>query len=414
MKKTELFAIGFVLLANLGEAQSLAYAPWVPLQSAPRRDYDIRFGELFFDLRGTVSLEYNTNITTSEVNEISDFIITPGISAGGSWAYSDLNTLRFGVGLKYRYYVNNPDLGSQGSIFDLTPETEVDTIILIGEAYIRLFDRITYSTDATDSVGVDAETGELIFSTADYGLFTNVLGAQVSYDFNFMQSSAQLYRKDVISFEDNFDFIDYTEYSLSGTLSRQFLSTVTAGVGGGMSTLDYDATLKGDIDSVNVGLFANVVLTPFVSVYGGVNWGVSDIAASDSAPIARSSDTISYNITLSHTLNAYFDHSAGLTSVRRLGSISDFVETRTIRYDWNLEEWLFVDLSGYVAWEHGEEEGGLLDETFDRFSVSVEALYPLGPRSELRGRLTYIDKDSNRELRSYQQGIAWLEFTYDF
>ena len=72
-----------------------------------------------------------------------------------------------------------------------------------------------------DSVGIDAETGELVFDTVDYAVFANTLGAQISYDFNFAQSSAQLYRRDVISFEDTFDFIDRVEYKLSGTLSRR-------------------------------------------------------------------------------------------------------------------------------------------------------------------------------------------------
>lgn len=412
--RTELLALGFFVMAGVASAQSLAYAPWVPIQSAPRRDYDIRFGELYFDLKGTVSLEYNTNITTSEFDEIDDFIITPGISAGGSWAYSDLNTLRFGMGLRYRHYVKNSELGSNSSIFDITPETEVDTIILIGEAYIRIFDSLTYSTDAADTVGIDPETGEFVFDTTDYGLFTNTLGAQISYDFNFLQSSAQIYRRDVFSFEDTFEFSDYTEYSLSGTLSRRVLPTLTVGVGGGMSTTDFDSELKGDLDSYNIGVFANAVLTPFISLYGGVNFGVSDVQPSLNSPSARSSDSISYNLTLSHTLNAYFDHSVGVSSVRRLGSLSDFLQVTTIRYDWNLEEWLFVDLSGYVAWEYGEEEGGPLPEDYDRFFISVETSYPIGPRSELRGRLTYIDKDSNRVFRSYEQGIVWLEYSYDF
>ncbi|MEM9025702.1 MAG: hypothetical protein AAGB06_02080 [Verrucomicrobiota bacterium] len=412
--KAGLAGLGFAMVVNWGWAQSLAYAPWVPLQSAPSRDYDIRFGELFFDLEATISLEYNTNITASEENEISDFIISPGISAGGSWAYSDFNTLRFGIGLKYRYYLSNPELGSNGSVFDLTPETEIDTIILIGEAYIRLFDRVTYSTDATDSIGVDTETGELIFNSTDYGILTNTLGAQISYDLNFLQTSAQIYRRDTISFEDDFDFLDYVEYSVSGTVSRRIFSTLTAGVGGGVSALDYESVIKGDIDSLNFGVFSNAVLTPFISLYGGVNWGFSEVSAVPGFASSRDSDSFSYNITLSHTLNAYFDHSVGFTSVRRLGCVSDFVETKTIRYDWNLEEWLFVDLSGYVAWEQGDEEGGALPESFDRFSVSVQASYVVGPRSELRGRVTFVDKDSNRDLRSYRRSVFWLEYSYDF
>ena len=396
-------------------AQSLAYAPWVPLQSAPRRDYDIRMGELFFDLVGTLELEYNTNINTSEFNEISDLIITPGISAGGSWNYSDLNTLRFGVGLQYRYYLNNPELSNNGSIFDLTPETEVDTIILVGEAYIRIFDQISLSSDAADSVGIDPETGELTFDTVDYASFTNTLGAQVSYDFNIFQSSAQLYLRDVISFEETFDFVDRVEYGLSGTLSKRLLSTVTVGVGAGVDTVQYAASLKGDIDSFNFGFYSNAILTPFLSLYAGVNYGVSEIGSSGNGLVpGRQTDSLSYNITLSHTLNAYFDHSIGLSSVRRLGSIADYLEIRTLRYDWALEEAVFVDLTGFVAWEAGAEEGGSFAENYDRFSISVQADYPLGPRTKLTGRITHTQKWSDQALRSYEQDVYWLRFTYDF
>ena len=405
--------VGLLFVADYVAAQSLAYAPWIPLQSAPRRDYDIRFGELFFDLEGSLELQYNSNITTSERNEIADFIITPGISAGGSWNYSDLNTLRFGIGLQYRYFLRNPQLGSNGSIFDLTPETELDSIILVGDVYIRLFDRITLSTDATDTVGIDVATGDLIFNTTSYAVFENTLGAQINYDFNILQSSAQIYRKDVFSLEDNFDFLDRVEHGISGTLSRRFLATMTVGVGASINTTDYKTDFKGGVDSASLGVYSNTVLTPFVTLYAGVNWATSTIE-STALSSERNSEFMSYNITLSHSLNAYFDHSLGFTSARRLGSLADFMDLRTWRYDWSLDEWLFADLSGYFAWENGRERGGVFPERFDRFFAHIEANYGLGPRTELEAYATWTSKDSNRPLRSYDQVVVGLRLTYDF
>ena len=78
--------------------------------------------------------------------------------------------------------------------------------------------------------------------------------------------------------------------------------------------------------------------------------------------------------------------------MRNLGSVSDSVELRTLRYDWRREEAIFVDLSGFAARENVEEVGGLLEESYDRFLISVQSDYPLGLRSRLRARITHTEK----------------------
>ena len=46
-----------------------------------------------------------------------------------------------------------------------------------------------------------------------------------------------------------------------------------------MQSIRYGLQIKGDIDSMNIGVYGNAVITPLLSLYSGVDFGTSEIGA---------------------------------------------------------------------------------------------------------------------------------------
>src|SRR3982750_3112522 len=75
-------------------------------EDVSRIPYNLLLGPMRFRVGATVGVEYNDNINYAEVNEEDDFIITPNLTLDMIWPVTQLNTLRFDIGIGYSFYVD--------------------------------------------------------------------------------------------------------------------------------------------------------------------------------------------------------------------------------------------------------------------------------------------------------------------
>src|SRR6266478_7992550 len=61
--------------------------------------YNLLLGPVRFRFSATIGAEYNDNINLAQVNEQDDVIIRPAINFDAIWPITQLNTLRFDLGL---------------------------------------------------------------------------------------------------------------------------------------------------------------------------------------------------------------------------------------------------------------------------------------------------------------------------
>ena len=72
--------------------------------------YNFALGNFRFGIAAGVGIEWNDNINLSEHNRESDFVFRPVVNIDSEWRLSDLNTLRFNVGLSYAKYFDHTEL----------------------------------------------------------------------------------------------------------------------------------------------------------------------------------------------------------------------------------------------------------------------------------------------------------------
>ena len=75
---------------------------------AQAQQYNIHYGPLDLQIGGTLRFGYTDNAFYSQTNRQSDFIINPEVDVGGFVQVSELNTLRFSLGVGYEYYTQTP------------------------------------------------------------------------------------------------------------------------------------------------------------------------------------------------------------------------------------------------------------------------------------------------------------------
>src|SRR5262245_1558825 len=107
-------ALGFLLLlvpslrAQEAVRPSLAgeAAAETRRQSVDQIPSNLLLGPVRFRFSMTTGVEYNDNINLAETNKQSDVIIRPQFNLDAIWPLTQLNTLRFDLGLGYAFYLD--------------------------------------------------------------------------------------------------------------------------------------------------------------------------------------------------------------------------------------------------------------------------------------------------------------------
>ena len=106
-------------------------APVVQLNPEQDQHYNLAVGPLRFNVAAGVGLEYNDNINLSDHDRQSDFIFRPSLNVDSVWQLSEMNTLRFSMGVSYAKYFKHTEYDTRGVIF--SPNSELAMTIMVGQ-----------------------------------------------------------------------------------------------------------------------------------------------------------------------------------------------------------------------------------------------------------------------------------------
>lgn len=134
--------------------------------------YNFKIGDVLFDLTGTFSIQYNSNVTNSGIAREGDFILSPGVFLQGTWEIGQLNDFTFTIGISADKYLKHPELDSLNNFLTIAPDSEVSFTVLVGEASLTFFDRLNYSVDGANAFGLNSD-GSVDNNVTDYGRFDN-------------------------------------------------------------------------------------------------------------------------------------------------------------------------------------------------------------------------------------------------
>ena len=398
-------------------------------QSLDRIPYNLLMGPVRFRVSATLGLEYNDNINIAEEQELDDFIVRPQVNFNALWPVTQLNTLRFDIGIGYSFYLEHSEYNTNGIL--LAPGSQLSFDLFVGDFRINFHDRFSLEQDP---IGELAEPG--LGDVTDYGRFQNTAGVSVLWDLNKAVATFGYDHYTFIATNDDFDYLDRNADSFMASLSVALTSTTGVGLETAYVFNRYDEDLLNDSDTFSVGAFLETQVTNYVKVriaggYQTISFDSDDVVLGPFPPGALPNnetflvfedqgdlDDFYANILISHRINASFTHRLSAGHESQLGVNSNYIQLNYVRHTatWNIINRTLV--STELFYEDAEESGGFLNfgegEELRRYGGALSLGYQLTRHVTLGARYQYTQKDSDVPLRDYKQNRVSIDGTYSF
>jgi hypothetical protein len=382
-----------------GEAASEARA-----QDIDRLPYNLLVGPVRFRVSATVGIEYNDNINYAEQNKQDDVIFRPQVNFDAIWPITQINTLRFDIGIGYSIYANHSEDNTNGIL--IAPSSQLALDIFVGDFRINIHDRFSLQQDPIAEAAISNQV--------DYGRFENTAGISVLWDLNQLLLTFGYDHYTYISTTDAFDYLNRNSEELSGTAAYTLSSTTNVGIESYAVYNYYDQVVLNDSTDYSVGGFVESQITN--NLRARVAGGYQSINFDSNGTVADFTDVSDYyvNLLLTHQLNSHIRQSISAGHENQLGVNSNSIRLNYVRHtiSWNIIRNTL--LSTEFFFEDADESGGFIDEHLHRFGGALTVGYQLTPHVTLGFRYQYTQKDSDVYLRDYMQNRVSVDGTYSF
>lgn len=379
-------------------------SPVVQLNPQEEERYNLMVGAVRFNLAAGAGIEFNDNIALSDHNRQSDFIFRPSLNLEAVWPLSDLNTLRFSIGVSYAKYFEHSEFDTRGIL--LSPNSEVALTVHVGDVAITLRDRFSYQEDPFDL--------PILSNTATYRRFENLVGLQADWAINASTTLTAGYNHhNLFTHDKAFEAFDRSIDTLYLRPSIKLSPSITAGLNTSVNWVQHTQDILNDGTSYLVGPFLEVGITESTSVY--LEGGYQNFSFDNNNNPLDTEDSNTYYIKseIANRLTENFNHRLSFSKSTEVGFNSNFYDLWHLEYaaDWKLTQSLAVDPVAF--YEHYETSGGD-SEKADRYGAAVGLRYVFTPSLTLGADYRFVLKDSNLPESDYYQNLVLLSVFYNF
>lgn len=405
-------------------------------QAIDKIPYNLQLGPIKFRFSATMGFEYNDNVNLAEDGSFlamsptgpillttesqSDWILRPQVNLNALWPITQLNTLKFDIGLGYAFYMDNSDYNTNGLL--IAPGSQLAFDVFVGDFRINFHDRFSLEQDPIAEVALS--------NVADYGRFQNLIGVSVLWDLNQAVVTLGYDHYTFISTTDAFEYLDRNADIFSGSIGFTPSSVMTVGLEGSFVTTYYDQNVLNDSNAYNIGAFLETQVTTNLKlrVAGGYQW--IDFENTGLVNDPHNLEDFYANALLSHRINAQLTHNIAVGHETQLGVNSNYVQLNYIRHTANWNIFYKTLLSTELFYEDADDSGGsgplfapipgvpnfnpFVAEHIHRYGGAITLGYQLTPHVTLGLRYQYTQKDSDQPLRDYRQNRIAFDGTYSF
>lgn len=375
------------------------------------RDYNIRLGNVGFDITSRLSFEFNDNITSSGINREQDFVTTAGIDMDASWKITRFNSLDFGIGASMSKYVNNTDLDSYNNFLTLSPDTNITLNVQAGDVLFTAYERLAYSINPVDTRVPGAPTT----SVDKYARFTNTAGLDASWKGKHLGVNAGVNRQDTLPQDENFDFTHSVRYNFPLGIDYQLAKNKSVGLGASYSIRKSKGETNGfsnnDTSMFSVQPTFDWEINPRLELSMGL--GYSKVLADDSGTSGDTSEDGSMNgfLSLRHQPSKQYTHWLSISRGLDFGFTSNSITSTNVDYGFTWKLVRATALNGGLSYQKGSESVG---ESFDRYIGTLGVGYNINKKTSLSLNYSHTQKSSDQIGRSYHQNRLTFGVSYDF
>jgi opacity protein-like surface antigen len=386
--------------------------------------YNFAIGPMRFSLAAGVGLEFNDNLYLSDNDRESGFAIRPLAEIDGVWRLTDLNTLRFNIGVSYAKYFDHPDLDTDGVL--ISPNSEISLTFYVSTLKFTIRQRVSYQEDTYDTPAVD--------NVPTYGRWEYQGGLEMDWQINQQVGLIAGYEHYNLWARGEFDDQDRGIDSVYLRPGYQVSPALKVGLNTSYSYINFQSSDRADGDNVMVGPFLQYQLSQYTNFYleagyqdlnfdGTSNFtdetldqfGLSDDDAQAVGQVLDNESSSSWymKFEIQNRPSDSFQHRISGSKTAEIGFDSDYYDLYHIGYDaeWQInEKW---DLGPSIFYEYYESSGSNAEKA-SRYGASV------GIRTHLSDSITigldyrFLLKNSNLPDADYYQNVGLLSVYYKF
>lgn len=368
--------------------------------------YTLRAGDFRLLVTPSLELDYNDNVTLSRHDTVQDFILRPLLELDGTYPVSQLNMLRFNVGVGYDWYLRHDEF----SALRLVSGSELSFDASVKDFLFNVHDRFQYIQDPAEQASV-ANTGR-------YGGLDNTAGLSGTWNLRDVKLTLGYDHQNFVSSSSEFSYLNRATEMVVGRAGFQVTPALDTGVEAGGSFTRYEQDFLNNGQGLSAGAFAGWRPSDFIRVEARGGYTAFFFEQTSRAIRAANQDGIYASLTVSHDITKAIRYSVAVGHELRLGTSADLIEDYYVRpsVDWYIIRDL--KLTTYLSYEHGKqgegELGAALSETYDWVGTGLAISYPITRKltATLRYRLTLRSSDLSEG--DYTQNLVGVMVAYHF
>jgi hypothetical protein len=372
-------------------------------QSSANQPYNLRVGPVLLRAEADVGVSVNDNIGLTRDDRVTDIITSPTGILHGKWIVSDLNTLTFNVGVGYQAYL----LNSQYDSVTVSPDSEVNFNLFIGDCTVNFHDNFSYEQDPT-------QVGQLS-NQVRLSRFSNDAGITATWDLDEILVSASYDHNNFWVLQSVYDYLTNQSDTFSPQITWKVNESISTGLSASFTDTRYQQSFQSDNTNETIGPFVSASLSKFLSVSAS-GGGYFTQYSGGSGNGDTTSELASYYLSfgLNHQITQYISQS--LTGGKQYlpGLTSNYTERIYANYSVQWAATKEINFNASAFWESLNDSAAAFSEDSDRYGLSFAASDALTDKLNVNLGYQFILKQATPSIESYLQNVGTLGLQYNF
>ncbi len=414
---------GYVGISEFGEplgqngfaSTSESYTPGID------EKYNFAIGPVRFSLAGGFGIEFNDNITLSQDNRESDFILRPTFNIDAAWKITERNTIHFTLGASYAKYLDHSEYDSDG--VPLSPTSELSFKFVIGAVDFTVRDRFSYQEDTFDIPQLSG--------VAQYQRYENQVGLKADWAINeYLTLTTGYDHFNLWVSDEQFSSQERSIDTFFITPTYQLTPGIKVGLNAAFSVIDFDTDERQDGHNLLIGPLIQWEISEVTRLFleagfqqlkfdGKSNFDDSFFAdlTDEERALFRGDDEDSNAFYVKFQLENHpmetFTHRLIASKTSEIGFGSNFYDLYHVEYS---ADWTGIDRTqiGPTLFYEYYETSGIRPERAWRVGAAIGVRHNFSDSITVGLDYRFVLKNSNLDQADYYQNLVFLSAYYKF
>jgi hypothetical protein len=306
--------------------------PGLPPQATGEDKYNMALGPVHFGVAAGFGVEFNDNINLAPSGQqASDIILRPSVTVDSSYAFSELNALRFSLGISYAAYLNH----SNYDTILISPNSILAFTMHVGPVAITLRDRFSYQEDPFDE--------PVLSGVAIYRRLENQVGVQADWAINDALVLTGGYdHYNLWTYDAEFASLQHSVDTFFVKPSYQIAPAVKVGIDASASIVTFSENIQNNGDNYMVGPFVDIGLTQNTHIYAEGGYQLFEFDQTGTILDNSNANTWYARVDIDNRLSEAFSQRLSFTKSAEVGFGSNFYDLYHLEYaiDWKITDLL--------------------------------------------------------------------------